>query len=165
MIGKEGGYAVRQYECECLKCGNKRQYTFQAEPFPELDDVLTCFCVSCQAETDHKRTFTRKALAEQHRKQQEEELRESIAKKCDEYGFRYRFLYQSVIVTTNLSDWCFDYHESQITLYHESTIKINFETGNYAKAHVQFEKKKIKPTEVIDYIAGHDAWRTKEKTS
>ncbi len=78
---------------------------------------------------------------------------------CNEKGFSCRFLYQSVIITTDLSDWCFDYHLSRITLYHESTIKINFTTGNYAKAHVQFRNRKMTIPEVIDYIAKHDLWR------
>lgn len=78
------------------------------------------------------------------------------------YGFLYRFLYQSVIITTQLSDWCFDYHQSAITLYHESTIKINFETGNFAKAHVQFRNQKMSVPEVIDYIAAHDDWRASQ---
>ena len=61
-----------------------------------------------------------------------------------------------------LADWCFDYHQSRITLYHESTVKINFETGDYAKSHLQFANRKMKPLDVIDYIAAHDAWRAEK---
>ena len=86
-------------------------------------------------------------------------MRNSIVAKCNQHGFKCRFLYQSVIIATPISDWSFDYHTSRITLYHESTEKINRETGNYAKSHVQFRNKKITPVEVIDYIVGHDAWR------
>lgn len=80
-------------------------------------------------------------------------LRQSIADRCAELGFRCRFLYQSVIVMTPLSDWCFDYHERKITLYHESTVKINFATGDYAKAHMQFHARKMTPLVVLSYIA------------
>ena len=153
---------MRHYECECMKCGNKRQVSFPPEHSPEIGDVFLCNCSHCQDETQHTRVLTRKAAAELRRKQQEKELRDMIAEKCSEYGFKHRFLYQSVIITTDLSDWCFDYHESRITLYHESTIKINFETGNYAKAHVQFANKKIAPLDVISYIADHDGWKAKK---
>ncbi len=101
------------------------------------------------------------AAAELRRKEQEEALRQSIIDKCIEYGFQCRFLYRSVIVTTNLSDWCFDYHESRIKLLHESTIKVNFKNGKPAKSHVQFENRKMTPCEVITYIAEHDAWKQK----
>ena len=153
---------MRHYECECMKCGAKHQIAFKDEPYPEIGDVFVFACSSCGEETQHTRSLTRKAAAELRRKQQETDLRNSIAEKCSEYGFNCRFLYQSVIVTTNLADWCFDYHESRITLYHESTIIINFETGDYAKAHIQFANKKIAPLDVIAYIADHDAWRAKK---
>ena len=154
---------MRHYECECMNCGAKRQVVFTAEPYPEIGDVFLCVCSGCKQETPHTRVLTRKASAELKRKQQEEDLRNSIAEKCAEHGFTCRFLHQSVIVTTELADWCFDYHDSRITLYHESTIKVNFKTGDYAKAHVQFAGKKIAPLDVIAYIADHDAWKA-EKT-
>lgn len=150
---------MRHYECVCKKCGIKRQILFRGEPYPEIDELFLLDCSSCQEKTQHTRSLTRKAIAELRRKQQEADLRASIAAKCAEYGFQHRFLYQSVIITTSLADWCFDYHDARITLYHESTIKINFETGNYAKAHVQFRNKKITPAEVIDYIQKHDEWK------
>ena len=105
------------------------------------------------------RVLTRKAAAELRRRQAEADLRQSILDRCAEYGFQCRFLYQSVIITTPLSDWCFDYHVPQKTLYHESTTKINFTTGDYAKAHIQFRNRRMNPIEVIDYIAGHDSWK------
>ena len=76
------------------------------------------------------RTLTRKTANELKKKQAESDLQQSIVERCNHYGFQYRFLYQSVIVTTPLSDWCFDYHHNKITLYHESTTKINFATGD-----------------------------------
>lgn len=152
---------MRHYECECMKCSTKRQVAFKSEPYPEIGGIFLCACSVCNQETQHTRVLTRKAAAELRKKQQEGALRESIAEKCAEHGFTCRFLHQSVIVTTGLADWCFDYHESRITLYHESTIKINFKTGDYAKAHVQFANKKIAPLDVIAYIAGHDARKTK----
>ena len=152
-------YAVRYYECECQICKKQDQQRFFAEPYPEHDKLFECFCKSCQANTPHRRVLTRKLRAELRRIQAEKDLRQSIVDNCAEYGFSCRFLYQSVIVTTPVADWCFDYHQPKITLYHESTIKINFETGNYCKAHCQFRDKKMKPNEVIDYIASHDSWR------
>jgi translation initiation factor IF-3 len=44
----------------------------------------------------------------------------------------------------------------------ESTVKINFETGNYAKMHVQFRGRKMSCEEVIDYIVAYDEWRQKQ---
>ncbi len=150
---------MRQYECECTVCGTKRQVAFREEPYPEYGDMVSAFCANCNADTCHTRTLTRKTAAELRRKAEEENLRQSILDQCAEYGFSARFLYQSVIITTSLSDWCFDYHEKLVTLYHESTYKINLQTGAYAKAHVQFSKRKMTPTEVVSYIAEHDAWR------
>ncbi|MBQ8612285.1 MAG: hypothetical protein IJ412_11350 [Oscillospiraceae bacterium] len=153
---------MRNYESECMKCGAKRQLAFKAEPYPEIGDIFLRHCPICDEETQHTRILTRKAAAELRRRQEEADLRSSIVEKSAEYGFKCRFLYQSVIITTNLADWCFDYHKSKITLYHESTIKVNFETGNYAKSHVQFANKKMAPLDVISYIANHDAWRTQK---
>lgn len=150
---------MRQYECECTVCGAKRSVAFREEPYPEYGEIVSAFCPNCNAETSHTRVLTRKTIAELKRKAEEENLRQSILDKCAEYGFSVRFLYQSVIITTPLADWCFDYHQNLITLYHESTYKVNLETGLYAKAHVQFSKREISPTEVVEYIARHDAWR------
>lgn len=151
---------MRHYECECSNCGSKRQLAFHEEPYPEIGERFLYVCPVCSKETEHGRVLTKKAAAELRRKQQESDLRRSIAEQCAAHGFQCRFLYESVIITTNLSDWCFDYHKSRVTLYHESTFKVNFATGDYAKSHVQFRDKKMSPTEVIDYIAEHDAWRS-----
>ncbi|MBQ6119967.1 MAG: hypothetical protein IJK98_12090, partial [Clostridia bacterium] len=82
---------------------------------------------------------------------------------CSEKGFSCRFLYQSVIITTPLAAWSFDFHLPKKTLYHESTKKINFATGNYAKTHVQFRDRKMTVNEVIEYIAAHDAAKQRLK--
>jgi len=144
------------YECQCLYCGHKTQIHFATDSAPNPKQEFLHFCKICKTDTLHKRTLTKKTLSEIHRKAQEEALRQSIIEKCKDYNLQYRFLHQSVIITTHLSDWCFDYHQPKITLYHESTIKVNFKTGNYAKSHCQFKEKKMKPTEVIDYIVSHD---------
>lgn len=132
---------------------------FREEPFPDIGETFLHSCPICGKETEYTRVLTKKAAAEQRRKQQEQDLRKSIIEHCTAYGFQCRFIYESVIITTNLADWCFDYHMSRITLYHESTFKVNLATGDYAKSHVQFRDKKITPLEVIDFIAEHDAWR------
>ena len=150
---------MRHYECKCLRCENKRNIVFREEPFPEIGEEFMSFCSNCGTETHQTRVLTKKAAAELRRQQQEQALRDSIVQKCEEFGLQCRFLYQSVIVTTPLSDWCFDYHQSRITLYHESTIKKNFTTGDYAKSHVQFSNKRMAPLEVIEYISSHDEWR------
>ena len=103
-----------------------------------------------------QRVLTKKAAAELRRTQEEAALRQNILDRCVEHGFQCRFIYQSIIITTPLSDWCFDYHTPKKTLYHENTTKINFITGDYAKAHIQFRDRRMTPIEVIDYIAGHD---------
>lgn len=76
--------------------------------------------------TEYTRVLTKKAAAEQRKKEQEQSLRSLIVAKCNQYGFKCRFLYQSVIITTPISDWSFDYHTPRITLYHESTVKTKF---------------------------------------
>lgn len=102
---------VRHYECECLICRAKSTLIFHEEPFPEVGQEFLYHCPSCGKETYYTRSMNKKAIAELHRKQQEEDMKRSIILKCDEYGFQYRFLYQSVIITTALADWCFDYHQ------------------------------------------------------
>ena len=154
---------MRQYECECLICGRKRQVAF-TEPYPEFGETFIKHCTFCTSDTLHTRVLTRKTASELRAAAYEKALRQSIVDKCTEKGFKCRFLYQSVIITTPLADWCFDYHQTKITLYHESTIKINFKTGAYAKTHVQFRERKMKPLEVIEYIAAHDAWRAEHTT-
>lgn len=151
---------MRQYECKCLKCDQKRQIAF-AEPYPTFGEVFSKYCTSCASDTLHTRVLTKKTAAELRAAAYENALRQSIINRCTEKGLKCRFLYQSVIITSHLSDWCFDYHEAKITLYHESSIKINFTTGNYAKAHVQFRDRQMKPLDVIEYIAAHDEWRAK----
>lgn len=150
---------MRQYLCECLSCGFHRQQHFIEEPYPEFGDIFPAYCPNCNNEQDHTRMLTRKAAAELRRCQEEEKLKNSIIALCEGYGFKCRFLYQSVIITTPIADWCFDYHETRKTLYHESTTKVNFATGDYAKAHTQFKGKKMSVEQVIEYIAKHDAWR------
>ena len=142
-----------------MKCGRKAQIAFHAEPYPEIGEAFVCYCPPCSEETQMHRVLTRKAAAELRRRQAEADLRQSILDRCAEHGFQFRFLYQSVIITTPLSDWCFDYHTPKKTLCHESTTKINFTTGDYAKAHVQFRDWHMSPIEVIDCIAGHDLWK------
>lgn len=153
---------MRNYECKCLECGKVLQIQFDVEPYPEYGKEFRRYCKSCEQESWFTRTLTKKTAAELKRKQAEMDLRQSVVDRCEFYGFQYRFLYQSVIVTTPLSDWCFDYHHNKITLYHESTTKINFATGDYAKAHVQFQNRSISPVAVIDYIASHDTWRAEQ---
>lgn len=150
---------MRHYESECAVCGRKTQVAFSAEPYPEYGDCFQHFCPLCGEKTEHRRTLTKKTAAQLRRDHEEQRQREEIMVLCEKEGFSCRFLYQSVIITTDLSDWCFDYHQKRITLYHESTTKINFATGNYAKAHVQFRNRKMTIPEVIDYIANHDLWR------
>ena len=154
---------MRHYESECTVCGRKTQVAYSAEPYPEYGDRFQHFCPVCEAETEHTRTMTRKTATQLRRDQEEQSRREEIMVLCEKEGFSCRFLYQSVIITTELSDWCLDYHQSRITLYHESTTKINFAPGNYAKAHVQFHDRKMTILEVIDYIAQHECCRKESK--
>lgn len=114
-------------------------------------------------ETVFARTLTKKTLSEMRRNQAESDLKQSITDYCAQYGFHCRFLYESVIITTPIADWSFGYHERLKTLRHESTTKINFKTGDYAKTHEQFANRKMTCFEVIDYIAAHDQWRQKQK--
>ena len=153
---------MRCYECKCLDCSSITQVGYASAPYPEYGDCFQHFCKICEKETSFTRTMTRKAAKELKAKQAELDLRQTIIDQCNYYGFQNRFLYQSVIVTPPLADWCFDYHQPNITLYHESTYKINWETGDFAKAHVQFRNQPMKPSAVIDYIASHDEWRAQQ---
>lgn len=155
---------MRHYESECMVCGRKTQVAFSAEPYPEYGDCFQHFCFLCGEATEHTRTMTRKTAAQLRRDQEEQRRREEIMVLCEKEGFSCRFIHQSVIITTDLSDWCFDYHQSRITLYHESTTKINFATRDYAKAHVQFRNRQITTPEVIAYIANHDRRRKSRET-
>jgi hypothetical protein len=157
--------AMTNYECKCTACEQVQQIRFNSTPYPEYGDLFPFHCSNCGFQTQFTRTLTRKTQAEIKRKQAEEDLRNALIERCDFFGFQYRFLYQSIIVTTKLSDWCFDYHQAKITLYHESTNKINFKTGDFAKAHVQFRNRSISPVAVIDYIASHDQWRAQQNDS
>jgi len=60
------------------------------------------------------------------------------------------------IITTPVATWAFDYHQKLKTLRHESTIKINFDTGDPAAMHYQFRNRKMSNSDVIEYIADHD---------
>ena len=100
--------------------------------------------------------LTKKIAADLRRQEEERQLQESIVRKCESYGFFCRFLYRLVIITTPVSSWQFDYHESRKTLLHD------FQTGDPAKVHVQFSKK-MSINEVIDYIAAHDKWKQDHK--
>ena len=154
---------MRQYLCECQVCKLQHNVLFPAAPYPEFREPFDALCKCCQSTTPHQRVLTRKTLSELRRNQAENELKKSIEDECAKHGFRCRFLYESVIITTHLADWCFDYHQKEVTLYHESTIKINFETGEYCKAHCQFRNRKMTPMQVISYIAAHEVWREKRE--
>ena len=148
-------------QCQCAVCGAVSQQHFLIGEVPEIDQAFRVFCKNCNEETEHFLSLTKKRKVELKRIAEEAALREEIEQICRDNGFSCRFLYQSVIITTPLSDWAFDYHRTKKTLYHESTVKINFATGNYAKSHVQFREKKMTNSEVIRYIASHDTAKTK----
>ncbi len=147
---------MRHYECICQKCRTVKQQLFQQEPYPNINETFICFCNTCKSNQPHNRTITKKAIAESNINKQEKLLQENIKNECKKYGFSCRFLYQSVIISTPLFDWQFDYHQSKKTLFHESTIKIDFSTGDYAKSHIQFKNKKISNADIIFYISNHE---------
>ncbi len=146
---------MRQYLCECKACGWQKNLHFDA-PFPELGDSYPHYCDCCQKETIFIRVLTRKAQAETNRIAEEKALQESILDKCAAHGFTCRFYGESVIITTPAAKWQFDYHQKLKTLHHESTVKINFDTGDPAAMHYQFRDRKMSNADVIDYIANHD---------
>lgn len=146
---------MRQYLCECKACGWQKNMFFD-EPFPRPGDLIHCYCDYCQEDTTFTRTMTRKAQAEINRIAEEKALQESILDKCAYYGFTCRFYGESVIITTPAATWQFDYHQKLKTLRHESTVKINFDTGDPAAMHYQFRNRKMSNADVIDYIANHD---------
>ena len=147
---------MKHFECECMKCGAKSQIGFLNEDFPNYGQVFLHTCKKCNQITEHRRVLTKKTNAELKKTEAENQLRKSIINKCKELNLGCEFWYRAVIITTPISKWNFDYHRMKITLYHESTVKVNFKTGNPAALHIQFKDKKIKPIQVIDYIAQHD---------
>ena len=92
---------MRQYECKCLNCGRKRQVSF-AEPYPQFGETFLKHCTSCASDTVHTRVLTRKTASELRTAAYENALRQSIIDKCTEKGFKCRFLYRSVIITTQV---------------------------------------------------------------
>ena len=154
---------IYHYLCECQICKTRNLLQFDEDPYLVYGEQFNAACNLCRKETTHLRIMTRKQRSQLNQIIAERDLKQSIIDKCSEYGFECRFVYQSVVITTPLADWCFDYHQSKKTLYHESTTKINFETGRYCKAHCQFRDRKMKTLEVIDYIAEHDKWRAEAK--
>ncbi len=152
---------MRHYLCECTACHTRQQYAFD-EPYPGIGESFFQQCNHCCEMTPHSRVLTRKAMAELRAKEEEAVLRQGIAKKCEQMGFTCRFVYESVIVSTPISSWQFDYHRRLKTLRHESTVKWNFKTGDPAFTHEQFRDRKMSNDEVIDYIAAHDEWKAKQ---
>lgn len=155
---------MRQHICTCLKCGGQNHLHFD-EPYPKYGDQFIRFCKHCGAESPQTMAMTRKVATELRKQAAEDTLKQSIIDYCQKYDFTCRFLYESVIITTPVSSWQFQYHSSRKTLRHESTVKVNFETGEYAKTHEQFRNRKMTCEEVIDYIAAHDEWRAKQQSS
>ena len=153
---------MRNYICLCLQCEKQVQLAFY-EPYPKLGEQFIRHCSHCGKDTVHTLVLTKKMASELHRQEEEKQLRDRIIARCEQYGFSCRFLYESVIITTPISSWQFNYHAPKKTLRHESTVKINFKTGDYAKTHEQFREQKMTWEEVIDYIAAHDEWRQKQK--
>lgn len=149
---------MRQYMYECSICGKRTNICFE-EPYPQYGEEYLQFCKNCEKETPHIMSLTKNARRELQKQEEEQALRQTIIEKCENYGFSCRFLFESVIITTPISSWQFQYHDELKTLRHESTIKINFQTGNYAKTHEQFRERKMTCEEVIDYIAAHDRLR------
>lgn len=152
---------MRHYLCECTACHTRQQYAFD-EPYPSIGESFFQQCNHCCEMTPHSRVLTRKAMAELRAKEEEAALRQGIVEKCELMGLTCRFVYESVIVSTPISSWQFDYHRRLKTLRHESTVKWNFKTGGPAFTHEQFRDKKMSNDEVIDYIAAHDDWKAKQ---
>ena len=152
---------MRHYLCECTTCHTRQQYAFD-EPYPDIGESFLQQCNHCCEMTPHSRVLTRKAMAELRAKEEEAALRRGIVEKCELMGLTCRFVYESVIVSTPISSWQFDYHRRLKTLRHESTVKWNFKTGDPAFTHEQFRDRKMSNDGVIDYIAAHDAWRAKQ---
>ena len=153
---------MRHYMCACQKCGEHNNLCFD-EPYPQYGAQFIRYCKHCGAETAQTMVLTKKVATELRKQKAEQELKQSITDYCQKYGFTCWFLYESVIVTTPISSWQFAYHENRITLRHESTTKINFKTGDYAKTHEQFRSRKMIFEEVIDYIAKHDKRKMRRK--
>lgn len=139
---------MRHLMCTCLKCGGQNNMSFD-EPYPQYGEQFVRYCRHCGEDTAQTMTLTKKVATELRKQKAEEELQQSIIDYCKKHGFTCRFLYESVIVTTPISSWQFAYHESKKTLRHESTTKINFDTGDYAFTHEQFRDKKMSCEEVI----------------
>lgn len=151
--------AVKCSQMKCGICGQLRQIPNGERVVLSEGDMLELFCRVCGKDTVHVRVLTKKEQAEIRRNELENSLKKGIVDRCSQYGFSAKFVYQSVVIQTDLSKWSFDYHDGKKTLHHESTVKINFNTGMPAKTHIQFKDKKMTNEEVIDYIYRHDVSR------
>lgn len=134
--------AKRQIVCQCATCGSRANFTFPSDTCPQYGEHFPHYCTTCACEREHVLVLTRKIATEIRVAEQERQLHDSILALCTHYGFICRFVYQSVLITTPVCNWFFDYHRPRKTLYHESTIKVNFVTGDYAKSHKQFKSEK-----------------------
>ena len=133
---------MRHYVCECQVCHTQQQYAFE-EPYPALGAIFSRPCNACCDVTPHTRVLTKRAQKELRAQQEESALRQVILDQCVALGFQARFLYQSVIITTPISSWQFDYHSKLKTLRHESSVKVNFATGDPAFTHEQFRNSTL----------------------
>lgn len=154
---------MRQYLCECSVCKNRYNLWFDEEPFPILGDSFFRHCPCCNEGTSFQRVATRKARSELRVIEEERTLKEAIEEECRRRGFTCEFLYQSVVIRTPVAHWKFDYHTARKTLWHESTYRVNLQTGVPAVRHKQFEARKISWQDVISYIERHDQWKAKQK--
>lgn len=147
--------SVRNMACICTGCGSDIQVGFDVDFLPDINSTIERMCTKCGCEQKLRFRETRKLLAERRRMQEEQELRERITGLSEQYGFKCCFIYQHVTVTTPVGSWHFNLYGPKKKLFHESTYKVNLQTGNKAFWHLQFERK-MSYEQLFLYISNHE---------
>ena len=147
--------------CKCLTCGNMREMRIILRHSRNDENEIQCKCYICHKKTSSIIVTSPKEI-DAVRKSRVYSRQRRVKRACDKYHFKFHFGEQHAFIKTELGAWFFDYLDPLVTLYHESTRKINRRTGEYSAFHVQFENKYMSIEKVIDYIASHDDYRMNE---
>ena len=147
--------SVRNMACICTVCGSEVQVGFDVDFLPDINSTVERMCSKCGCKQTLRFRETKKLRAQRRRIQEDQELRDHITQLAEQYGFKCCFIYQHVTVTTPVGSWQFNLYGSKKKLFHESSYKVNLQTGNKAFWHLQFERK-MSLEELFLYVSNHE---------
>ena len=148
--------------CRCTACGKMQEVRIHSRHNSKVVQSITCYCYDCKRETVHL-TVNDKKQINQFRSSREKSRQQRVANACARYGFKHHFGEQHAFVKTPIGTWFFNYLDLNVTLFHESSKKINRRTGDYSPYHIQFENREMSIEKVISFIAQHEKYRTEER--